>query len=87
MIEVGQCICQTYDDGTTEVIQADEYAEFGEETMANPLFSHCLARDGAFVMVKGQNSYASYELVDQSYMKDVWIGKRIRYQLYRGEEV
>jgi hypothetical protein len=85
-VEVGQVTVMGFPDGTYEVIQADPYAHFSNESIDYPPFVDIIARDGAFVMIKGANSSASYELLEQSYVRDTWIGKRLRYQLYRGEE-
>lgn len=79
LIEVGDCILHKYDDETLEVVRADEYANFAMQVVCE--FPDYLARDGNIIVVRGANSFAAYEIVEEFYIMDIWICRRLKYQL------
>ena len=78
--EVGECYLLKSGD-ITEIVQADEYINVASEVFHLPLYADTIARDGNLIMIKGFSTYAWYEIIDQSYMRDLWICKLIKKEI------
>ena len=83
--EVGECYLLK-SGNITEIVQADEYINIASEVFFLPLYADTIARDGKLVMIKGFSTYAWYEIVDQSYMRDLWICKLIKKEILSHED-